>query len=305
MGAGTLLYGISGSYDAEVQDTVKIKIAYDHDSEVTDESQIVAMITAAEAATGKPVPLRRQRLGTTNLFARDFSFEQDANKKSRFYFDVTYRRPDGRERDATYDMHPLNYPPVVNIGYMERERIIEKAYNRDAVTGGGARAANTLGYVQNGAGVQAQTPILDTERIPVIIIRYNVATLAAVLSLNETYQDTTNNGTITIFGNSFAARTLKYQGTDVGDQQEFDDVVYFEAETRIEIHKTTDVSIDSVGMQEVTAGGKMLDIYQDDGRTPITEPIPITLDGTAGTPGVSVQMAYYYLTEVDYTPLLG
>jgi hypothetical protein len=305
MGAGTLLYGMNGDYDASFDDTLKIRIAYEHDSDVTSPTQIPSVITAAEIATGTPVPRRRARLGTTNLYASQFHYEQDRESKRRFYFDVTYARPSSRALDGSFDLHPLNYPPVVTITYMDREKIVDKAYNRDAITGGGARAANTLGYIQNGAGVVSQTPILDTDRIPVIVISRNVASLATVLSLNETYIGTTNNATTTVFGNDFAARTLKYQGTDAADRQEFDGVFYYPIETRIEIHATTDVEVDSVGTQEVNGSGEMLPIYQSDGTTPISEPIPINLDGTAGTPGTSVQITYYYLSEVSYTPLLG
>lgn len=304
MGTGTILYGLSGSYDANNDDVVKLRLAYEHGSDVTTPDQIPAMIAAAEAASGTALPRRRAQLSGTNLYANNFSFEQDKDRKQRFYFDVTYSRPSSRAIDGSFNLHPLNYPPIVTLGYMEREKVVDKAYNRDAVTGGGARAADTLGYIQNGAGVVSQTPILTTERLPVIVIRYNVATLAQVLLLNETYQDTTNSSAISVFGNTFAARTLKYQGTDADDKQEFDSIYYYPIETRIEIHKTTDVEVDSVGTQEVNGSGEMVDILNTDGR-PITEPIPINLDGTAGTPGTSVQITYYWLTEVDYTPLLG
>lgn len=306
MGAGTLLYGIRATYDSEVNDTVSIRIAYDHDSDVTDYNDIIDVVNAATIATGTPVPRRRQRLSGTSLFARDFSVEQDANKKSRFYFDVTFRKPDtkGTATAAVAELHPIYHPPTVTIQYQEKEIIIEKAYNVQAVTGGAARSADTLGYIQNGAGVVSQTPILDTIRSPVIVIRRNVASLATVLSLNETYQLTTNETALTVEYNSFAARTLKYQGTDAGDEQEFEGISYWQIETRIEIHKTTDVTVDSVGTQEINGSGEMLSILDANG-SPITEPIPINLDGTAGTPGTSVQMTYYYLEEVDYTPLLG
>lgn len=305
MGAGTLQYGLRGNYDAYYDDVVNIQVVYEHDEDVTDPNQIIDVVNGAESATGFPVPRRRQRLAGTNLFAIEFGFQQHEEKKNRFTFDVKFMKPDGRERESVFDQHPLNYPPVVNVTYMERERVIEKAYNRDAITGGAPRTAGTLGYVQNGAGVQAQTPILDTERIPVIVIRYNVATLAQILSINETYQDTTNNASITIFGNPFAARTLKYQGTDAGDMQVFEGIPYWEAETRIEIHKTTDVPVDSVGVQYISSSTNKLVKILDDGGDPITEPIPIKTDGTAGTPGTSVQINYYYLTEVSYSPLLG
>ena len=87
MGAGTLLPGLSGDYDANYDDEVKIRIAYEHGSDVTDVTQIPAVITAAETATGTPVPRRRARLGTTNLHAMRFHFEQDPNRKQRFVFD--------------------------------------------------------------------------------------------------------------------------------------------------------------------------------------------------------------------------
>lgn len=303
MGTGAINYGITASYDADFDDSITVRYNYDHDSDITGPDQIPAMVTAAETASGSPIPRRRANLTGTYLYARQFKLTQDEEIKRRFYFDVTFSRPTSRALDGFFDQHPLNYPPVVTLSYMERERIIDRAKNVDGFTGGAARTAGTLGLITNPAGIPSQTPILDTERIPVIVINYNVASLASVLALNETYQDTTNDASITVFGNTFDARTLKYQGTDSADRREFEGQFYYPLETRIEIHKTTDVYIDSVGTQYINGTAEYLDININ-GHI-VTEPVPIALDGTPGVPGAAISIGYRYLTEVSYTPLLG
>jgi len=200
------------------------------------------------------------------------------------------------------------------ISYIEKEIVIEKARNVEAITGGAARIANTLGYVQNGAGVVTQNPIIEVIRTPVLVSEKNISSLGGVLQWNRPYADggyllTTNDAAINIAGVSFPARTLKFAGVDVGDQQEFDGIPFWTATRMIEIHSTTDHIVDSVGTQYVDETGNMVPIYQYDADgnitdREITEPIPIGLDGAAGTPGTSVQITYRYLDQISYNTLV-
>ena len=313
--AGTIgqKYGMSGVVKSDSQDTLSIDYEYTHDSDVLHESQIVDVFNGAWAAG---LPRKRQRLGATDLFAFDFSYKQNDQAKRMFTISVEYRRPEqlGAEARATADLHPI-YQPVKNtISYIEKEIVIEKARNVEAITGGAARIANTLGYVQNGAGVVSQNPIIEVVRTPVLVSEKNISSLGGVLQWNRPYADggyllTTNNAAISIAGVSFPARTLKFAGVDVGDQQEFDGIPFWTATRMIEIHSTTDHIVDSVGTQYVDETGNMVPIYQYDADgnitdKEITEPIPIGLDGAAGTPGTSVQITYRYLDQISYNTLV-
>lgn len=313
MGTITRKYGINFQVQANSQDTLNVDFEYIHDVDVIDENQAQDIMNAAWAAG---LPRRRQRLGTTGLFAFEFSVKQLDNKNRHFIITVTYRKPEqlGPAMAAVADLHPIYHPVRNTIGYIEKEIVIEKAKNVEAITGGAARAANTLGYVQTGAGVVSQNPILEVIRCPVLISRKNISSLGSVLQMNLPYADggyllTTNSDTVTIDGRSFPARSLKFAGVDVGDQQEFEGQPFWEAERKIEIHSTTDHIVDSVGTQFVDETGKMNPILQyTEGEitaNEITEPIPINLDGTAGTPGTSVQITYRYLEPVAYAPLVG
>lgn len=313
MGSITRKYGIAFQVQADSQDTLTVDYEYTHDTDVIDENQAQEVMDGAWAAG---LPRRRQRLGTTGLFAFEFSVKQNDGSKRMFTITASYRKPEqlGPAMAAVADLHPINHPVQTQIVYMEKEDVITKAYNRDAITGGAARAANTLGYIQNGAGVISQNVPVEIERVPMIVSRKNIGSLGGVLIMNRKYPDgyirTTNSDTVTVDGVDFAPRTLKFAGVDVGNQMEFDSQPYWEAERRIEIHDTTDWTIDSVGTQYVSSTGKMVPILQHDASDAetdkeITEPIPIKLDGTAGTPGTSVQISYYYLTETPYAPLVG
>ena len=312
---GTLVrkYGISFDVYAHSRDALTVEYEYTHDTGIENENQAQDLMAAMWAAG---LPRKRQRLGTTGLFAFEFKVRQSPLKKSLFSVTVHYRKPEqlGPAMAAVADLHPIFHPVRTHISYMEKELVITKAYNRQAITGGAARAADSLGYIQNGAGVISQNIPVEIERVPVIVSRKNISSLGGAIMMNRKYPDgyilTTNSDTVTVDGVSFGPRTLKFAGVDVGDQQEFDGIPFWEAERRIEIHDTTDWTIDSVGTQYVNATGKMVPIYQfdpDDSETQneITEPIPINLDGSAGTPGSSVQIDYYYLTEVPYAPLVG
>lgn len=314
MGTITKKGSVSFQVQADSQDTLTIDYEYTHDTPLTSEDQSVEVMNAAWAAG---LPRKRQRLGTTGLIAMSYSVKQLDEKRDMFHITVNYSKPEqlGPGMAAVMDLHPIYHPVLNTIQYIEKEKVIEKAYNRDAITGGAARAANTLGYIQNGAGVISQNVPVEIDRVPIIVSYKNVDALGPVMAINEDYANggmmgTTNSDVITIDGQSYAARTLKFAGVDVGEQMEFDGIPYWQATRRIEIHKTTDFVIDSVGTQYVNGDGNMVPILQYDDvdaetENEITEPIPIGLDGLAGTPGTSVQINYYYLTEVPYASLVG
>jgi len=313
--AGTITrkYGMSGKVQSDARDTLSIDYEYTHDSDALHESQIVDVFNGAWAVG---LPVKRQRLGSTGLFAYDFSYKQNDAAKRMFMISVEYRKPEqlGAEALATADMHPIYHPVRNTISYIEKEIIIEKARNVEGITGGAVRTANTLGYVQNGAGVVSQNPIIEVIRTPVLVSEKNISSLGGVLQWNRPYADggyllTTNDASISIAGVSFPARTLKFAGVDVGDQQEFDGIPFWTATRMVEIHSTTDYIVDSVGTQYVDELGNMVPIYQydEDGNVTtkeITEPIPINLDGSPGTPGTSVQITYRYLDQISYNTLV-
>src|SRR6185369_16408687 len=100
---------------------------------------------------------------------------------------------------------PLLRPPVYNIDYQEREYVVKQAKNVETLGHSvttGLRPAGTLGPIVNGALYRPDEPIVDTERLAVITIENNFATLGEIMNLNINYQRTTNSDAITLAGNT-------------------------------------------------------------------------------------------------------
>lgn len=308
--AGTceLLAPLSATYDSEVQDTVTAKYAYTHDADVTTVEQIIDVVNGATlTATGTRVPRRRQRLPGTSMFARKFSVEQDENVRRRFIFTAEFMKPEqlGPGMAAVADMHPIFHPPQIFIERIDKEVAIDKAYNVEPIAG---RPANTYGPVTNSIGVETEFPLMETTSKGVIVIRRNVNSPTVALDLNQAFDLTTNNGNVVVLGKTYSARQLGYLCTESSDELEFDDLPYWQIETRINIEKTTDRTIHSTGFRAYNAGGKLVDITGDKDNLPntegngepITEPVFISRDGTQVSASVPVEINYYYRVPVNY-----
>lgn len=314
MGVGTL-QPVKGTYDSEVQDTVTIEIDYTHPTLITTATGIIDVINEASnplLTTGTVVPKRRARFGTTNLLAREFSVEQNDQIRTRFKFTVTYKKPEqlGPAMAAVMELHPIFWPKSVHLERLDKEYVVDRAYNVEALKD---RPANTYGPVTNSVGVEAEFPLVDTSSQGVIVVRRNVSAASVALGLNEAFDLTTNSNTQVVDGKSYAPRQLKYLCTESSDEMEFDDLPYFQIETRIGIEKTTDRSVNSVGYRAYSAGGKLTEITLDaDGflntngsGNVISEPAPILHNGQLGLASSIVPITYYYREPVSYSSLFS
>lgn len=314
MGVG-VLQPVKGTYDSEVQDTVTIEIDYTHPTLITTATGIIDVINEASnplLTTGTVVPKRRARFGTTNLLAREFSVEQNDQIRTRFKFTVTYKKPEqiGPAMAAVMELHPIFWPKSIYIERLETEVAIDKAYNVEAFVD---RPAFTYGPVTNAIGVETEFPLLDTTSKGVIVVRRNVSAASVALGLNEAFDLTTNSNTQVVDGKSYAPRQLKYLCTESSDEMEFDDLPYFQIETRVGIEKTTDRFTNSTGFRCYNTSGKIVDITADKDNlpntlgkgTPVSEPVPILLSGQVGLPSTPVPITYYYREPVSYSSLFS
>lgn len=309
MGVGTL-QPIKATYDSEVQDTVTLEVDYQHGSVITDPTEIITVINEASnpaLTTGFVIPKRRARFGSTSLFARRFTVEQNDVVRSRFKFSIEYMKPEQRSAAAfaVADMHPIFMPPQIFIERIDKEVAIDKAYNVQALVG---RPANTFGPVTNSVGVETEFPLMETTSKGVIVIRRNVNTAVTGLNLNAAFDLTTNSDSVVVLGKTYSPRQLGYLCSEMSDELEFDDMPYWQMETRINIEKTTDRKVHSTGYRAYNSGGKLVDITGDkdhlpntDGQgEPVSEPVPILLSGAVGNPSAPVEITYYYREPVAY-----
>lgn len=258
-------------------------------------------IAAARVAGPDPVPPRGAILAGSYLVAKQTQATQTTNRRDTYQITVEFSAPDqGENEDNQSIENPLMRPAVYDIQYIEQEYVVDKAKNVDALSHGdgkgGNRAANTEGPIVNAAGKRPDEPIVDTERNAVLIIERNYSTLGAIMNLNETYQRTTNSDTVTIGGESIAARRLKYLVTRSGGRQVENGIEFYPGITEIELKKTTDRTLDNVGY-DYWDGAKIAR-YTVDGEFP-GEPINLKLDGTQDGDNTTT-ITYRYLDGVAY-----
>lgn len=156
------------------------------------------------AASSSPDPIPSFKASFTlngatdpNSFAQSFKASRDkADQKARDWIvEVEWSPSEGDpDDDWTNDQDPLTRPVRINIDAEEVQVIVEEGWNEEELEGIG-RDADTFGPITNAAGQEPGTPLMKGRRIPVLVFRYNVANLAAAVSLILTYEDRLNSDT--------------------------------------------------------------------------------------------------------------
>lgn len=293
--------GLVGNFASEgVGTTITKMYLYDYESTTDD---VNAVLAAAQAETSSPVPYPNQQYAVgVGLYATNFNLVPTGESSKDWVITVTWSAPSEGSL-SNLDIHPLLRPPKTSINFIEKEVVIEQARNVEALGYQGARAANTPGPIVNGALGEPGEPLLDTEWDGVINIRRWVSDINAVLTLNKTYNRTCNSDTV--FGSTlqglFPPRTLKYQVSQSSEQQEQDNIPFYEINTSIEILKTTDRTINNVGWKYIDDTGELDDVGNFRGGN-AGEPEFLTNAGKiTSTPGT---ITYRHLDEVAYSGLV-
>ena len=296
---------VTGTATADGRDTVVETYQVLYDAVPTNFYN--ALIAAQTATTGDPVPSRRTRYAGTSsvaIYADTISGQESADSRLAWVWEVTYTAPpEGDTPDSHSIVNPLARPAVYNIEYMDREYVIEKAKNVTALSHGdgkgGNRAADTLGPIVNAAGKRPDEPIVETERLEVLVIRKNFATLAEIVNLNRTYKRTTNSDSLV----GYSARQLRFLLCDSAGQAFDDGIEYWPGVINILAEDTTDLILDNVGYEYWDAVASDWKRAVDKDGAAMAEPINLKLDGDRAGDNTTT-ITYRHLSQVAYASLL-
>ncbi len=309
----------------------------------TDGGPLAAGVAVAAAAqlvvSGDPVPLRGDNYsyaGTTDLdaFVLNFGWRRPDPKElpTRWHITVNYGPADGINPGQLSEPNPLAWPTEYWLEWMEAQVPIESAKNVESLDQIG-RAANTDGPLTNAAGEQPIDPYLKTVYLPILCCQKAYATLNEIIALNDSYEETTNNGTF--FGAS--ARKAKYLHTDNGRLQRTQGYSYYLGITRILFKKQThDLKLLNNGfncfVRDKTSGSLVMgetapkfgnpfesapklfrfgvqntllasdtSVSTQEDFVPSSEPMNLNLDGTARLTSLpALNLTFRHLAEVNY-----
>jgi hypothetical protein len=300
----SVLKSIGGTIQADYFDTVTHVYEVSYDAVPTN---FYAAYEAAKTATGAPVPARGAQLsGQNGMYAGTITPEPQV-VRTIWLWTVTYSRPQPEDLNnlgapGGLPANPLLYPVVFNVSYMDREYVIQKAKNVEALSHGdgkgGNRAASTLGPIVNAAGKRPDEPLVDTERLEILVIRKNFATLADIVSRNRTYKRTTNSATV----QGYTTRQLRYLLTESEGKQILNGIEFWPGVTTVLAEDTTDLTLDNVGYEYWDAGDADWKRAVDADGNAMADPINLKLDGDQAGDNTTT-ITYRHLSEVAYSSL--
>lgn len=299
---------VSGTATGDFQDSVTETYLVKYD---TVHTNFYSALSAAQSASGQPVPTRLSQYGGSILallFLQNITGAPvSKNKYTLWQWQCTYTPPpQGQTPDSIQQDNPLQRPPVYNIDYMDREYVVEEAKNVETLSHGdgkgGNRAAGTLGPIVNAAGKRPDEPIVETERLEVLVIRKNFATLAEIVNLNRAFKRTTNSDSV----QGYTARELRYLLCESLGQQLENGFYFWPGEIRILAEDTTDLILDNVGYEYWSTTPDPDDWKRavDADGEPMSDPINLKLDGDKGGDNTTT-ITYRHLTEKAYAPLFA
>jgi hypothetical protein len=200
---------------------------------------VPSMILAAQALVSNALPVYGDQWsldGDTDpdAYATQFSsvWVHPADKPK--FLDVTVTFGPQGEPGKLLETNPLSWPTEYWVEWVEEQVVLDKATNVEALDGIG-RAALTLGKVVNACGVEFTEPLMKTIRYPILHAQKNVEDLEDIIATENTYQDTTNNGTF--FG--APARTAKFLSVDGGRKQKINGQSFYAAVVQIQFKRAT------------------------------------------------------------------
>ena len=304
MADSSTLEKVSGIAKGDYNDSVTLAYRVTYDSVPTNYYDALAR---AQAANGTPVPVRRVKYASTpgiNIYAQNFNGAPVSNeKRSQWVWSVEFQRPPaGSPQNDDYSDDPLNWPVEYNVEYIDREYVIEKAKNVSALShgdgNGGNRGALTLGPIVNAAGKRPDEPIVETERLEVLVIKKNYASLSEITTRNRTYKRTTNSDST----QGYTARQLRYLLTESLGRQFEGATEYWPGVTKILAEKSTDLTLDNVGYEYWDGAANNWARAKDKDGNDTAEPIKLALDGDKGGT-TTTTISYRHLDEVAYASL--
>lgn len=149
---------------------------------------------------------------------------------------VTWREPDPRKNEVptSLDKAPLERDPLYWIEYNNHSEYVAIAA---PVTNATTGALGSDEIMQNAAGEQFP-PITQDILRPVVVIQQNVASPEVALTQNETYENTVNENSFTLFGKTIEKHTARYIRAETSDPVYEAGITYYRMLTRIEISRT-------------------------------------------------------------------
>lgn len=298
------LVKVGGSATNDYQDTVTLTYQVTYDSTPTN---FYNALIRAQTAAGTPVPVRRSVYGGGSVIPPPYCTNlqgemQSDDHRAVWQWTATFTvPPPGEQDEEQQNENPLLRPPVFNIRYMERERVIDKAKNVQALShgdgSGGNRAALTEGPIVNAAGKRPDEPLVDTDRLEILVIEKNFASLAQIVTRNRTYKATTNSDTV----QGYSPRELRYLMTESVGKQFENGIEFWPGVTEI-LAGDTDLTLDNVGYEYWDAGESNWKRAVDADNEFMAEPINLKLDGDQGGTNATT-ITYRYLEEISYASL--
>jgi hypothetical protein len=296
---------VSGTATHDFQDSVVQVYECQYDTVPTN---FYTALLGAQSATGTPVPNRRSLyLGTAlaRLYVQSIT-GKSVGSRDLWQWTVTFATPQDGELPLfelpQYD-NPLLRPAIYNVDYMDREYVIKLAKNVQALLhgngSGGNRPANTEGPIVNAAGKQPDEPQVDTERLEVLVIQKNYASLPEIVARNRAFKRSTNSTALI----GYQPRELRYLLTQSLGVQFENGVTFWPGVTTV-LAEDTDLVLDNVGTEywdTVTDNWKKA---IDGEGLPMTEPINLTLAGAQGGDNTTT-ITYRHLRELSYADLIN
>jgi hypothetical protein len=298
--ATSVLKSISGSANGDYADSVTAVYEVQTDTIITN---FYSALVAAQTASGSPVPPRRTLYGGGPLiYAYDINGQHSEVKRNLWTWTVTYSQPPQDEGTGTPTENPLERPVIYNVEYMDREYVIQKAKNVEELPrgdgNGGNRAAGTLAPIGSAAGERPDEPIVDTERLEVLVVQRYYPTLAAITAINRTYKRSTNSGALLGYG----PRELRYLLTESLGVTNINGLDVWPGRTTVLAEDTTDLILDNQGTQYWDPVAAKIRKTED--LKPPLNLVNLTLGGELGGTKEDT-ITYRHLTEKDYGPLLA
>lgn len=296
------LKSVNGSADGDYQDSVTAIYEVQYDAPQTN---FYTALLAAQNATGAPVPPRRTLyLGGPFLLALDITGQPSDALRKMWTWQVTYSPPPAGEGEGSEKENPLERPVAYNIEYMDREYVVEKARNILALSHGdgkgGNRPADTWGPIVNAAGKRPDEPIVQTERLEVLVIQRFYPSLAAIVKLNRDYKRSTNSDSI----QGYLPRELRYLLTESLGVTSVNGIDVWPGRTTILAEDSTSLILDNVGYDYWDAAAADWKRAVDKDGDAMAEPINLTADGGKGGDNTNT-IIYRHLTEKAYAPLIA
>jgi hypothetical protein len=282
-----------------------------------------AMITAAQALGANPLPLYGDTyVDDADAYAMQFNWRRPspAEFPKRLEVTIGWLPPKSIDPGRLAEPDPLAWPTEYWVEWTEEQVVLEEATNVEELQNID-RPALTLGKVVNACGVEFTEPLMKTVYYPVLHCQKAYEFLEDIVSLNVSYQNTTNSGTF--FG--ALARTAKYLGTESGRIQKINGQSLYMGITRIWFKNATwDRKVLNNGWSHFKLAEDTYPIANEDGKgvlfknkvndnppatgdpagdpdTPCSEPLNLSLLGELLAPDdPPVFITYRDLDEVDY-----